>query len=221
MDNMKLYAKMYAVMNESEAIEKTMTVGKGQNSYKAVSEAAMLNSVKPLFKKYKLIVFPIEGSIQDNVMVWEKTGYEGKVENNLRAITELKAFYKIVDTESGEYEILVGFGNGADPQDKGAGKAFTYSFKNMLSKTFMLFSGEDTDNIHSDDINKEYKPKVEKVDPETPISEAQQRYICELANIDIVKKVLLEKGYTRSAAIKEKDYLGMCALIRKAESGLK
>jgi hypothetical protein len=154
-DNLNLYQKMFLVMNESEAIEKNMVVGSGKNAYKAVSEAAMLNLVKPLFKKYKLIIFPIDGNIQDNAMVWEKTNYEGKVENNLRAITELKVFYKIVDIESGESEILVGFGNGADPQDKGAGKSFTYSYKNVLSKTFMLFSGEDTDNTHSDDIGKQ------------------------------------------------------------------
>ena len=81
------------------------------------------------------------------------------MKNDLRAITELKVFYKLVDIESGEFEILVGFGNGADPQDKGAGKSFTYSFKNMLSKTFMLFSGEDTDNTHSDDISGYKAPK--------------------------------------------------------------
>ena len=160
MDNLKLYEKIYLVMCDSEAIEKTMTVGSGNNSYKAVSEAAMLNLVKPLFKKHKLIVFPIEGDIKDNAMTWEKTDtYKGTVKQDLRAITELKVMYKIVDIESGESEILVGFGNGADPQDKGAGKAFTYSFKNMLSKTFMLFSGEDTDNTHSDDINIEKPPK--------------------------------------------------------------
>ena len=156
MDNWNLYKKIYDVMNESEAIEKTMTVGSGNNSYKAVSEAAMLNLVKPLFKKHRLIVFPVDGTIKDNVMVWEKTdSFKGTVKNDLRAITELKVVYKIVDIDSGESELLVGFGNGADPQDKGAGKSFTYSYKTMLSKTFMLFSGEDTDNTHSDDINKD------------------------------------------------------------------
>ena len=158
MENLKLYQKMYAVMNESEAIEKSMIVGSGNNSYKAVSEASMLNLIKPLFKKYKLIVFPIDGDITENVMTWEKTdNYKNTVSNTLRAVTQLKVKYKIVDTESGESEILIGFGNGADSQDKGAGKSSTYSFKNMLSKTFMLFSGEDTDNTHSDDINKDKK----------------------------------------------------------------
>lgn len=158
---MSLYDKIYNVMNESDAIEKSMVVGKGTNSYKAVSEAAILNMVKPLFKKHKLIIFPISGDIKDHCMTWDKTDYDGKTSQTLRAMTELKVTYRILDIETNEFQDVVGFGNGADSQDKGAGKAFTYSLKNVLSKTFMLFSGEDTDNTHSDDINKGQKPKSE------------------------------------------------------------
>lgn len=151
---MNLYEKMFAVMNDSEAIEKGMVVGSGKNSYKAVSEAVILNMVKPLFRKYKLIIFPIDGEIKDHVMTWNKTDYNDKTSENLRAMTELKVIYRIQDIESKEFQDVVGFGNGSDSQDKGAGKASTYSLKNVLSKTFMLFSGEDTDNTHSDDLNK-------------------------------------------------------------------
>ena len=151
---MSLYEKMFSVMNDSEAIEKGMSVGSGKNTYKAVSEAAILNMVKPLFRKYKLIIFPIDGEIKDHVMTWNKTDYSGTTSENLRAMTELKVVYRILDIESKEFQDIVGFGNGSDPQDKGAGKASTYSLKNVLSKTFMLFSGEDTDNTHSDDLGK-------------------------------------------------------------------
>ncbi len=147
---MSLFEKMFNVMNESEAIEKSMEVGTGKNSYKAVSEAAILNMIKPLFKKYKLIIFPVSGDIKDHCMVWDKTDYDGKTAQTIRAITELKVTYRIMDTETNEFQDVVGFGNGSDPQDKGSGKASTYSFKNVLSKTFMLFSGEDTDTDHSD-----------------------------------------------------------------------
>lgn len=148
-----LYEKMFNVMNDSDAIEKSMTVGTGKNAYKAVSEAAILNMIKPLFKKYKLIIFPISGDINELVTVYNKTDYDGKTTENQRAITQLKVMYRIVDIETSEFQDVVGFGNGADSQDKGAGKSFTYSLKNALSKSFMLFSGEDADNTHSDDIN--------------------------------------------------------------------
>lgn len=161
---MNLYEKMFAVMNDSEAIEKNMTVGSSKNSYKAVSEASMLNMVKPLFKKHRLIIFPVDGEIKDHCMVWNKTDYNGKTSENLRAMTELKVIYRIQDIDSKEFQDVVGFGNGSDPQDKGAGKASTYSFKNVLSKTFMLFSGEDTDKTHSDDIGEKTEKEIKEHD---------------------------------------------------------
>jgi len=195
---MNLYEKMFNVMNESEAVEKTMTVGSGNNSYKAVSEAAMLNLVKPLFKKYKLIIFPIDGDINEIVDVYNKTDtYKGTTVENQRAITQLKVKFRIMDTESKEFQDVIGFGNGADSQDKGAGKAFTYSLKNALSKTFMLFSGEDTDNEHSDDIGKNKPSKAdEKAEQEMevlklkPISEQKCGIITKMikdAKVDTVQ----------------------------------
>lgn len=227
MENLKLYDKMYKVMNESEAIEKAMTVGSGKNSYRAVSEASMLNLIKPLFRKYKLIIFPIDGDIKDNTLVWEKTdNYKGTVANNLRAITELKVKYKIVDTESGESELLIGFGNGADSQDKGAGKASTYSYKNCLSKTFMLFSGEDTDSVHSDDIGKDNRKQVMNKVSElntkdiegATISKEQQNALFAIAgsNVLVAKKVLLLHKYTSSEMILKSEYQTICKEIEKA-----
>lgn len=195
---MNLYEKMFAVMNESEAVEKSMVVGSGNNSYKAVSEAAMLNLVKPLFKKYKLIIFPIDGDINEIVNVYNKTDkYKSTIEESQRAITQLKVTFRIMDTESKEFQDVVGFGNGADSQDKGAGKSFTYSLKNALSKTFMLFSGEDTDNEHSDDIGKDKPSKAdEKAEKEMealklkPISEQKCGIITKMikdAKVDTVQ----------------------------------
>jgi hypothetical protein len=190
---MSLYEKMFNVMNDSEAIEKSMEVGTGKNAYKAVSEAAILNMVKPLFKKYKLIIFPISGDIKDHCMTWDKTDYDGKTAQTLRAVTELKVTYRIMDIESKEYQDVVGFGNGADSQDKGSGKASTYSLKNALSKTFMLFSGEDTDNTHSDDIGGYTAPKAtQQKKADKPIN---NKFECENCHIAITEA---EHGYSKS-----------------------
>jgi hypothetical protein len=143
---MGLYQKIFNVMNESKSLDKDMTVA---NQYKAVSEKAMLNTVKPLLKNNGLIIIPIKADVSE-----EPKGN--------KSITQVNVQYKIIDVETGESEILVGVGNGADTQDKGAGKAFTYAYKAMLSKTFMLFSGEDTDNTHSDEITNAYKSEVNK-----------------------------------------------------------
>jgi hypothetical protein len=189
---MSLYEKIYKVMNESEGLEKDLTVGSGASSYKAVGEKEVLNMLKPLFKKHKLIVFPVDGDISEQNSIYEST-YKDEVTTKTRNVTQIKVKFKIVDVETGESEILMGFGNGADSQDKGSGKAFTYAFKTMLSKTFMLFSGEDTDNTHSDDIGGYTAPKAtqpKKVDK--PIN---NKFECENCHIAITEA---EHGYSKS-----------------------
>lgn len=193
---MGLYEKMFNVMVATEGLEKNLSVGTGTSSYKAVGEAEVLNMLKPLFKANRLIVFPIDGTIAETNAIWEASStYNGtpKVETKTRNITQLKAVFKIVDIDSGESEILCGFGNGADSQDKGSGKAFTYAFKTMLSKSFMLFSGEDTDNEHSDDIGKSSTPKANT--PKKEVSEndkidSKKAYVLKMKAGDKFKAVL-------------------------------
>ena len=154
---MGLYEKMFKVMEESDAIEKNMQVGSGKNSYFAISEAAVLNTVKPLLKKHKLIVFPVDLEITERVDIYKTSNTYNNVttiDDKARLLTQLNVKWKIIDIETGESEILASPGNGADTQDKGSGKAWTYAYKALLQKCFMLFSGEDTDNTHSDDIDK-------------------------------------------------------------------
>lgn len=164
---MSLYTKIHAVMCESESLEKNLTVGKpgSENSYKAVGEAEVLNTIKPLFKKHGLIILPVEGKIIE-VNGTVETEYNGIKKVTARNIAQLTCYYKIIDTETGEFEQVVGFGFGADSQDKGSGKACTYALKTVLQKTFLLFSGEDTDNDHSDDIGKTKPPAKQTPKPE-------------------------------------------------------
>ena len=155
---MGLYEKMYNVMCDSDALAKDLIVGSNpSSSYKAVSEAAVLNAVKPLLKKYKLIIFPVDVAIEDGFRE-----FEGKYGTSQRFNAIVRAKYKIVDIESGENEILSTVGFGVDSQDKGSGKAMTYAYKALLQKSFMLFSGEDTDNTHSDDLQKQNSKPLPK-----------------------------------------------------------
>lgn len=214
---MSLYEKIYNVMNESEGLEKNLQVGTGSNSYKAVGEAEVLNMLKPLFKKNKLIIFPIDGDISETNSSWESE-YNGKKETKTRNVTQLRVKFKIVDVETGESEIITGFGNGADSQDKGSGKAFTYAFKTALSKTFMLFSGEDTDNTHSDDIGGYKPPKADKPTTSTDIiSPAQVKRLFALSggNADICKDVLKTFGYAKSDEVKKKHYEAICKAVQE------
>lgn len=214
---MSLYEKIYNVMNESEGLEKNLSVGTGSSSYKAVGEAEVLNMLKPLFKKNKLIIFPVDGDISETNSSWESE-YNGKKETKTRNVTQLRVKFKIVDVETGESEIITGFGNGADSQDKGSGKAFTYAFKTALSKTFMLFSGEDTDNTHSDDIGGYAPPKAPpKQENSELISKPQANRIYALSggNAEICKEVLKTFGYNKSDEVQKKHYDAICRAVQE------
>lgn len=165
-----LAMKIYNVMSKTKALQKATVVGKGtKGEYKAVGEAEVLNEIKPLLLAEKLIIIPVDGDIEekvDSVIQYSKDA--------TRIITQLKVKFMIVDAETGESIEIVGFGNGADSQDKGSGKAFTYAYKTALSKTFMLFSGEDTDNHHSDDIGGGEEPEA-KVTTQSLIDMAKKK----------------------------------------------
>ena len=189
---MGLYEKMYNVMCDSEAVAKDLTVGsKPSSSYKAVSEAAVLNGVKPLLKKYKLIIFPVDVDIEDGFRE-----FEGKYGTSQRFNAIVRAKYKIVDIESGENEILSTVGFGVDSQDKGSGKAMTYAYKALLQKTFMLFSGEDTDNTHSEDLQQQNsvnkKADTETRTDDTPTKVSVQQLTAAMAKKGITQEQIFE-----------------------------
>lgn len=154
--SMTLYQKWHAIMDETAAIEKDTEVGFGNNKYRAVGEAAVLNVVKPLLKKYKVIVFPVDIKVDEiyNTILTAKG-------ESTRTMTQLIVTWQIVDTESGESMVMQSIGNGVDNQDKGSGKAMTYAYKVLFQKSLMLFSGEDTDLEHSEKITSERE--VERV----------------------------------------------------------
>jgi hypothetical protein len=202
---MGLYEKMFNVMSESTGLEKDMSVG-GQ--YKAISEKMVLNEIKPLLKKYKLIIIPIKAEIEQK-----------------DKLTIVQADYKIIDTETGEFEILATVGNGADSQDKGSGKAWTYAYKCLLQKTFCLFSGEDTDNEHSDDITKkmqgEYKSAssgtTQTVGESDLISDKQSKLLFAKSKgyEAQAKEILAKHGFTSSKQITKDKFNDILADLQK------
>jgi hypothetical protein len=222
---MGLYEKIYNVMNETEGLEKNLQVGTGKSSYKAVGEAEVLNMMKPLFKKHRLIIFPVDGDITEHNSIFESE-YEGKTTIKTRNVTQLKVKFKIVDVDTGESEYLMSFGNGADSQDKGSGKAFTYALKAVLSKTFMLFSGEDTDNEHSDDIgnhstiNEKKPPQQQQTGQKECITDGQAKRLFALAkgNSALVKNTMEKYGYKSTKDISKFDYKTIAEEIEKAAS---
>lgn len=135
-NRVKLYKKMFKVMEAVEHIEKTTHIKYKSTDYKATAEEKITPIFRKEFLKNKLMVFPVE-----------------QVSLKSNGITRIDVKYKIVDTETGECEILASSGEGADTQDKGAGKAMTYAYKYMLLRTFMSPTYEDPDNTSSQELD--------------------------------------------------------------------
>lgn len=134
-----IYQKILEVMKNIEYLSKDDAVAFGNTKYRAMSEEKVTMTVRKELIKQGLVVFPIEQSVYK----------EGN-------ITTTNTTYKMVNTENPEeYVILASSGQGSDTQDKGVGKAMTYSFKYMLLRTFAIPTGEDPDKVASAQIDYE------------------------------------------------------------------
>lgn len=153
---MNIYQKMLEVMKNIEYLNKDDRVEYKSTKYRAMSEEKVTTTVRKELIKQGLVVFPIEQSVSQN-----------------GTITTTNTVYKMVNTENPEeFVILASSGQGADTQDKGVGKAMTYSFKYMLLRTFAIPTGEDPDKISSDQLDDdasiaEIKKLIEETETDT------------------------------------------------------
>lgn len=144
------------VMTEVQIVWKNMTVWSGQNSYEWVADKDVKQTIRASMIKNGLSLLPtgIESKIQ--IDRWEEVDSYSKetpkaMKTKQSVFTEVDTRYILLHT-SGESIELAGYGQGVDTQDKGAGKATTYALKNTLLNMFLIPTGVDTDNTHSDDI---------------------------------------------------------------------
>ncbi len=151
-----LVKAILAVMKDVENIDKNMSVGTGTSSYKGVSDKDVKLAIGKSMQKHGLVMLPI--GIEPTVKIerWEEeTYYNGQksgIKTKQSVFTEVKTKY-ILMHESGESQIIEGYGHGVDSQDKSAGKATTYALKNTLLYSFLVPTGsiDDTDAKHSEE----------------------------------------------------------------------
>lgn len=144
MSKSQLYKKIHNVMQEVEYLQKDDKVEFNNTKYKAISEEKVTMTVRDSLIKNGLVIIPVEQA--------------HKREGNLSTV-DVK--YKIVDIDTGEYEIATSSGTGADTQDKGVGKAMTYSYKYLLLRTFAIPTGDDPDKISSAELDDQQRKRKE------------------------------------------------------------
>ncbi|MFB6364267.1 ERF family protein [Paenibacillus elgii] len=144
MSKAQLYKKIHQVMQEVKYLQKDDKVEFGNTKYKAISEEKVTMTVRDSLIKNGLIIIPIE----------QTHSREG-------SLSTVDVKYKIVDIDTGEYEIATSSGTGADTQDKGVGKAMTYSYKYLLLRTFAIPTGDDPDKISSAELDDQQRKRKE------------------------------------------------------------
>lgn len=155
------------VMKEIEWVAKAMTVWKWDNSYKWVADKDVKQALRDSMTKNWLSLLPTD--IQSKIQIdrWEEVDpYSKSVPKDMKSkqsvFTEVTTKYILLHT-SGESIELAWYWQGVDTQDKWAGKATTYALKNTLLNMFLIPTGVDTDNTHSD----EYDVPAKKVNTPT------------------------------------------------------
>lgn len=158
-----LIKAIISVMNDVKGIEKSMTIGTGQMSYKGVPDKEVKKIIGQSMAKNGLCILPIGITPTIKIERWDELDYNGKMKTKQSVFTEVYSTFLLMH-ESGERQEICGYGHGIDPQDKGAGKATTYALKYALLYSFLVPTGDidDTDMIHSNEIQTAQQAKALK-----------------------------------------------------------
>ena len=135
-ENKGIYKKMLAVMKAVGYLQKDDTISYKDVKYKGLSEEKVTREVREKLVEQGIIVYPI-------IQAHSREG----------SLSTVDTTYRFVDTDDGSYIDAVSSGTGADTQDKGVGKAMTYSFKYLFLRTFAIPTGEDPDKISSAELD--------------------------------------------------------------------
>jgi hypothetical protein len=184
--NVSIYKKILEVMKDIQYLQKDDNVSTGgSGSYKAISEEKVTETVRASLITNGLVILPVEQVHRrdDTVLTTTKT-FSGttEVKETVSRLTTVDTRYKIVDVETGEYELLASSGTGVDTQDKGVGKAMTYSYKYLLLRTFAIPTGEDPDKISSEELDRKLTGASKSGQQKQGISETQSQALKDRLN---------------------------------------
>lgn len=190
---MTLFEKMAAITAELKTVAKNLELVAGGGKYKAVSERDILDAVKPMEEKYRIYSYPVDREILESSMFQSESTYNGKTTTKTTFFTRIKTTYRFVDIDSPDEHIdMVTFAEGIDTQDKGSGKAMTYSDKYALMKAYKISTGDDPDQDPSEGDN--YKKVSEN-------KRQEKKVICSGCNKEITDAVLKNGGVMKKEEV--------------------
>ena len=119
-----------------------------------MSERDIIDAVKPLEIKHGIYSYPFDRQIIESQTLDSESEYQGKITKKTTFFSRIKTTYRFVNVEKpDEYIDMVTFAEGIDAQDKGSGKAMTYSDKYALMKAYKISTGDDPDQNASEEVH--------------------------------------------------------------------
>ncbi len=139
------------VMNAVNWVAKNMIVWSWNSTYKGVSDKDVKQVIRDAMIANWLSILPTDVQSKLQIDRWEEEdSYKPGTKKTKQSIfTEVTTKYILIHTSWEKIEIAW-YGQGVDTQDKGAGKATTYALKNTLLNMFLIPTGVDTDDTHSE-----------------------------------------------------------------------
>lgn len=135
-----------AVMSEVTYVQKGGEVSFGKTKYSYMSEADLLEVVRPVMVKYGLVILPSCDEVT-------KTGN----------MTTVKMTYTIAHRSGAVWPFKMSmWGQGVDSGDKGIYKAITGANKYYIYKLFNLPTGDDPESGNQTDHKTESKPQTNR-----------------------------------------------------------
>lgn len=201
-----IFQRMLAATTDINRVAKNLKVDISKNqSYKAVSEADVLEAVKPIEAENGIYSYPYSREIIKDETYTSTSEYDGRKSEKNTFFLRVKTVYRFVNVENPtDYIDITTYGDGVDTQDKAPGKAMTYADKYALLKAYKIQTGEDPDANPSGNLNKKNKP-VEKPTPEQ-LKEAQdlkldlnkvaaywKKSVDEISKDDLAKSIQMQK----------------------------
>lgn len=156
---MNIYEKIHQVMQDIQYLQKDGFVETGNGKgYKAMTDEKVASTLRPALLKARLVILPV--SMETARTDEDVTDKFGNVKKN--RVTDCSVTYRIFDIDNpSDYVDVASSGTGVDTQDKGIGKAMTYARKYMLLNTFLIPTGNDTEDISSDVYDAQLYGKAE------------------------------------------------------------
>ncbi len=194
----EITAAIVKVMSEVKGVEKSMTVGTGNSSYKGVPDQEVKKIIGESMAKNGLVILPIGITPVTKIERWVEESQQYGPKQKQSVFTEVTTSYLLTHI-SGEYVELSGYGHGTDSQDKSAGKATTYALKYTLLYAFLVPTGkiDDADSTHSSEIETPQKKKpLEKQQITFEEQETIDQWLTAIAGYDNIET--LSRNYNAS-----------------------